>query len=49
MRLVWRNCCTYNQEGSEIYALGKKLSEVFEEDFSKVEILSELYFESFNV
>ena len=29
MRLIWRNCCTYNQEGSEIYAVGKMLSDVF--------------------
>lgn len=40
MRLVWRNCCTFNQEGSEIYDLGKKLSDVFEERFAKVEELS---------
>ena len=44
MRLVWRNCCTFNQEGSEIYDLGKKLSDVFEERFAKVEELSMLSF-----
>ena len=37
MRLIWRNCCTYNQEGSEVYLVGKKLSELFEERFSKIE------------
>ncbi|KNB44841.1 hypothetical protein JH06_1429 [Blastocystis sp. subtype 4] len=40
MRLIWRNCCTYNQEGAEIYAVGKKLSDVFEEKFSSVQSLS---------
>ena len=44
MRLVWRNCCTFNQEGSEIYDLGKKLSAVFEERFAKVEELSRFSF-----
>lgn len=44
MRLVWRNCCSYNQEGSEIYTLGKHLSEQFEERFSKVEELSIVHF-----
>ncbi|KAK8791226.1 hypothetical protein WA171_002175 [Blastocystis sp. BT1] len=39
MRLIWRNCCTYNQEGAEIYAVGKKLSDVFEEKFSSVQSL----------
>lgn len=47
MRLVWRNCCTYNQEGSEIYTLGKHLSDLFEERFSKVEELSKCELSSF--
>lgn len=37
MRLIWRNCCTYNQEISDVYKVGKKLSELFEERFSKIE------------
>ena len=40
MRLIWRNCCTYNQEGAEIYTLGKKLSDLFESRFREVESLS---------
>jgi singapore isolate B (sub-type 7) whole genome shotgun sequence assembly, scaffold_3 len=44
MRLIWRNCCTYNQEGAEIYAVGKKLSDVFEEKFSSVQSLSLVLF-----
>ena len=43
MRLIWRNCCTYNQEGAEIYALGKKLSDQFESRFREVESLSSAY------
>ncbi|KAK8791691.1 hypothetical protein WA588_002001 [Blastocystis sp. NMH] len=39
MRLIWRNCCTYNQEGAEIYTLGKKLSDQFESRFREVESL----------
>ena len=39
MRLIWRNCCTYNQEGAEIYTLGKKLSDLFESRFREVESL----------
>ena len=37
MRLIWRNCCTYNQEISDVYKVGKKLSELFEERFAKIE------------
>ena len=40
MLLIWRNCCTYNQEGAEIYTLGKKLSDQFESRFREVESLS---------
>ena len=40
MRLIWRNCCTYNQEGAEVYTQGKMLSQVFEERFAKVEEMS---------
>lgn len=37
MRLIWRNCCTYNQETAEIYSVGRKLSELFEGKFHEIE------------
>ena len=42
MRLIWRNCLTYNQDGAEIYTIGKKLQGIFEERFAKVVELSKL-------
>ena len=42
MRLIWRNCCTYNQETAEIYKLGKNLSELFESKFKEIESLGRI-------
>jgi len=36
VRLVWRNCMTYNQDGSEFYNLAAKFSNMFEKRFAKI-------------
>jgi|TARA_B110000208_G_C11762636_1_gene427488 hypothetical protein len=42
MRLIWKNCRTYNQDGSEYYVLASNLSDMFEKKFQKVDCSSEL-------
>jgi hypothetical protein len=42
MRLIWQNCKTYNQDGSEYYKLAQKLSKLFEQRFSKIDLTEEL-------
>eukprot|EP00975_Prorocentrum_lima_P019857 4178345-Prorocentrum_lima.AAC.1 len=36
IRLVWRNCMTYNQDGSEFYKIAEKFSKKFESKFAPV-------------
>lgn len=36
VRLVWRNCMTYNKEGSDYHQLAEKLGKHFEEKFKKI-------------
>uniref|UniRef100_A0A7S2PE54 Bromo domain-containing protein n=1 Tax=Leptocylindrus danicus TaxID=163516 RepID=A0A7S2PE54_9STRA len=36
IRLIWSNCMTYNQEGSDFYLLAQALSRKFEDRFRKV-------------
>ncbi|KAK8812323.1 hypothetical protein WA158_007557 [Blastocystis sp. Blastoise] len=36
MRLIWRNCMTYNDDESDIYADAKSLSKQFEEGFAQI-------------
>jgi hypothetical protein len=36
IRLVWKNCQTYNQDGSEFYTLSQQFSREFEEAFAKI-------------
>lgn len=36
IRLVWTNCMTYNQDGSDFYILAKSLSKKFEEKYTKL-------------
>ena len=36
IRLVWTNCMTYNQDGSDFYILAKNLSKRFEEKYAKL-------------
>mmetsp|Transcript_15225 Transcript_15225/g.38328 ORF Transcript_15225/g.38328 Transcript_15225/m.38328 type:complete len:212 (-) Transcript_15225:435-1070(-) len=36
IRLVWTNCMTYNQDGSDFFLLAKNLSKKFEEKYSKL-------------
>jgi len=36
IRLVWTNCMTYNQDGSDFFLLAKSLSKKFEEKYSKL-------------
>ena len=35
VRLVWKNCMTYNEKGSDLYRSGKELSRKFEEKYDK--------------
>ena len=35
VRLVWKNCMTYNADGSDFFLLAKALSKRFEEKYSK--------------
>ena len=34
--MVWTNCMTYNQDGSDFFLLAKNLSKKFEEKYSKL-------------
>ena len=36
VRLVWKNCRTYNQDGSQYYNLAVKFSKLFETRFRKI-------------
>lgn len=36
VRLIWKNCMTYNPPGTEFYSLAEKLSKKFEEKYSKL-------------
>lgn len=36
VRLVWTNCITYNQDGSEYYQLADIFSRRFEEKYAEV-------------
>lgn len=36
VRLVWKNCQTYNQDGSEFYTLSQDFQRQFEDAFAKV-------------
>jgi len=36
IRLVWTNCMTYNQDGSDFYLLAKNLSKKYEEKYTKL-------------
>ena len=36
MRLIWTNCCLYNQDGSEYNEIAKKFQAMFEDKFSKI-------------
>lgn len=36
VRLVWKNCMTYNPEGSDFHKLAKKLSKKFEEKYARL-------------
>jgi hypothetical protein len=37
VRLVWKNCMLYNQEGSDFYILAENMSKKFEDKLAKVE------------
>jgi len=41
IRLVWSNCMTYNQDGSDFFLLAKNLSKKFEEKYLK--LINELH------
>ena len=36
IRLVWSNCMTYNQDGSDFFLLAKNLSKKYEEKYTKL-------------
>lgn len=36
IRLVWKNCKTYNADGSDFYLLAENFSEMFEEEWGKL-------------
>ena len=36
VRLIWKNCMTYNADGSDFYLLAEDMSKKFEEKFSKI-------------
>ena len=44
VRLVWKNCMTYNADGSEFYKLAQSLSKRFEDKYAK--LLKELNLQS---
>uniref|UniRef100_A0A7S0F5U8 Bromo domain-containing protein n=1 Tax=Craspedostauros australis TaxID=1486917 RepID=A0A7S0F5U8_9STRA len=35
VRLVWTNCMTYNQDGSDFFVIAKRLSKLWEDKFAK--------------
>mmetsp|Transcript_15677 Transcript_15677/g.31664 ORF Transcript_15677/g.31664 Transcript_15677/m.31664 type:complete len:216 (-) Transcript_15677:99-746(-) len=37
IRLVWKNCMTYNADGSDFYNLAKNMSKKFEDKYAKLE------------
>lgn len=37
VRLVWKNCMTYNQEGSDFYILAENMNKKFEDKLAKIE------------
>ena len=41
VRLVWRNCQTYNKEDSEYHALAGKLAKYFDDKFSNIKWAAE--------
>eukprot|EP00941_MAST-03F_sp_MAST-3F-sp1_P000323 g323.t1 len=42
VRLVWHNCKTYNQDGSEYYKIAQRLSKLFEQRFSKIDLTEDV-------
>lgn len=42
VRLVWSNCKTYNQDGSEYYKLAQKFSKKFELMYKKIDLSADL-------
>ncbi|KAL7488646.1 hypothetical protein ACHAW6_014243 [Cyclotella cf. meneghiniana] len=36
VRLIWKNCMTYNADGSDFYLLAENMSKKFEEKFAKL-------------
>ncbi|KAL3792568.1 hypothetical protein HJC23_005538 [Cyclotella cryptica] len=36
VRLIWKNCMTYNADGSDFYLLAQNMSKKFEEKFAKL-------------
>jgi Bromodomain/Bromodomain extra-terminal - transcription regulation len=36
IRLIWKNCCTYNADGSDFWLLAKNFSRRFEERYKKI-------------
>jgi len=36
VRLVFNNCCTYNQAGSDVYVMGEALGKMFEKQYKKL-------------
>jgi hypothetical protein len=45
VNLVWNNCMTYNQDGSEYYQMASRLKKVFEDKFSKLKFDPSEYME----
>lgn len=45
VKLVWKNCFTYNQEGSDVHNYAKTLSNMFDQEFQKIEasVASDIY------
>lgn len=41
VRLVWNNCFTYNQPGSDVFVMAETLSKLFEEKLKKLKVLME--------
>lgn len=42
VRLVWSNCKTYNQDGSEYYKLAQQFSKKFEAMYKKIDLSADL-------
>ena len=36
VRLIWKNCMTYNADGSDFYILAQNMSRKFEDKFAKL-------------